>query len=103
MRDLRDLAHQRDDRARDDADHQRERDQVELVAAHERPQPRQRLVRTASLDDPRESRKHRQSLLSNSDIGKPVGHAGRRDQHTVVVAKADIARAARPLRCLCCR
>ena len=55
---LRDQAHHRHDATGADADHQRQRDQVELIAAQQSSQPRDHPVRSLAIDDMRQRREH---------------------------------------------
>jgi hypothetical protein len=68
MGDLRDLGHQRHDRAGERAYDQGERDQVEFVAAQQRADADQDAVRSFAIDDMPDPREHSGLLFYASDM-----------------------------------
>ncbi len=78
MRDLRDLGHQRHDRAGGGADHECERDQIELVAAQKRAEADQEPVRLAidDMSDPREHWAGHFLIQSAADLARVYGLMG---------------------------
>ncbi|MEY9255712.1 hypothetical protein ABH990_006710 [Bradyrhizobium ottawaense] len=59
VRDLRDMRHQRHHRPGQRADHQRQRDQIELVAAQQSAQPNHDAVRSLAIGEMSDPREHR--------------------------------------------
>src|ERR1700676_1165119 len=74
MRDLGNLAHQRHDGTGNSANHQSKWDEIELVAAKNRPHPRQSGVRAAPIDDMFDLRQHNliRSLVNRNFSTPPL-------------------------------